>query len=1828
MFQSTYSDRLRCFRSNAFLLINPRKTGRGIAHFALGIAIAATCPLILSAQSGEPTSVNAAHLFRADFVSARTFFIPVIPDAQLLTPAFRAGSPGFSSLRTGPRLTSSFLRPAGAPPPAATNTTWTGGAGNFSNAAMWTDGVPNGNFNAFIDGGNPVASAVTLDINAALNNLTISSGDSLGISNNLGLTVNGTSISNKGQLMLNSGGNGTFLIVGGSSLTLSGTGTVTLSNNTQNFIEGSVGTNTLINQSTIQGAGFIGNNQLTLSNSGTIDANVSNQLVINPSGGTTNTGTLEATAAGTLSLENAITNTNGTIQANGAGSTVNLEGATITGGTLATSAGGVIQSFGATLSGLTNSGTLSVPNNNALTILGTINNTGSIQLNSGGNNTDLVIGAPTVTLTGAGTITLSNNTQNYIFGSSASNTLINQTTIQGAGDIGNNQMVLTNSGTIDANDPTQLVINPSGGTTNTGTLEATAGGTLNLQDAITNTGATIQANGAGSTVAMYGTSITGGTLSTSNGGVFQSFEATLSGLTNAGTLQITNNNAVTLAGNISNTGSIQSLSGGNNTEIIATGTVTLSGGGSVTLSDNSQNYIFGAAGSQLINQDNTISGSGDIGNNAMAFTNHGTVDATSANGNQLLIQTGTAGTTNTATMEASSGGTLQIQNTVTNTGGTIQALAGTGTSAGGTVLLNGSTITGGTVQGLGTGVNAGVVVSTGATLTSLTTAGIVETPNNNALTLAGTINNTGSLQLNSIGNNTSLVASGTVTLTGGGTVNLSNNTQNYIDGAAGSKLINVNNTISGAGDIGDGVMAFTNEGTVDALYSNHLIINTGTSAVTTNTGMMEASSGGVLEIDSKVTNETSTTTGTIEALNGGTVSLKGATINGGNLLSTGTGAISAASSTLNGSTYAVNFSGKLQTANNQHDTLEGTINDNGTISLNSNGNGTYLKIGGTSVTLQGTGKVVLSDNTQNFIQGASTGTEKLINMVTISGAGNIGNNFLTLDNEATIEATSTLGNHLIIEAGTGGAVNTGTMEAVGGATLELANSINNAGGTIAASSGSTVQLDGSLALTGGTLSGAGEFVAYGASLSNLTNNSTIAVPNNTSLTLAGTITNAGAMQLNSVGNGTYLIANGATTLTGGGTITLSDNSQNFLSGSSGSSFINQNNTISGSGDIGQNTIAFTNQGTVDATSANGNHLIIQAGGAGATNTALMEASSGGTLELQNIVNNTGGNITALAGTGTAAGGTVFINGATVTGGTLNTLGTGVNAGTIVTSGGTLVSLTNAGAIQINNNTQSFVEGTITNNGTIALNSIGNGTYLLLDGNVTLNGTGSINLSNNNQNFIQGASTGQEVLTNNITIQGSGDIGHGSMGLINNGLLFANQSTALIIDASSAGFSNTGTLETSAGSTLNITGPFSNFSGTTLTGGKYLESGTLEFTGADIVTNAATITLTGPSSAIVDQNGNNALAGFTTNASAGKFTLAGSQNLTTSAGSFTNAGAMLINAGSTFTVGNNGNTTLATNYTQTAGSTTVNGVLTSSASSAGTPTVSVMGGALLGDGTVADPLASSGVVEPGDSSTTTGKLDVTGTYAQTSKGSFDVSIGGNTVGTKYDQLDVSGKTTLSGTLNIKSINGFVPTVGSTFVILDAGSLTGTFATVTGTSINSSEHYVVSYTGTEVILTVASGAGAVPPNSPALISAARSSDPLHLGVVAQNRSVGLDGASSHVTFSANKDFSFAAPSRGIVPQFNSAALRLGQPSANTGFMASLANVTAPRFTSAGAFGGTNLHTALSPIAQNPARKLLNYHLDLGTMLSVGRSRGFAAAVKELTTHYSNLGYLEYR
>ncbi len=154
-----------------------------------------------------------------------------------------------------------------------------------------------------------------------------------------------------------------------------------------------------------------------------------------------------------------------------------------------------------------------------------------------------------------------------------------------------------------------------------------------------------------------------------------------------------------------------------------------------------------------------------------------------------------------------------------------------------------------------------------------------------------------------------------------------------------------------------------------------------------------------------------------------------------------------------------------------------------------------------------------------------------------------------------------------------------------------------------------------------------------------------------------------------------------------------------------------------------------------------------------TNLGVMRASNGGILFLTGNgggnFNNAGGLIEALDGSQVH-----LTNGATINNGTLMTLGTGVfvNLDTI-----TLNTLTLSGMFVANNNTTTNIIGTLTNNGTIALNSTFNLTDLVLNGDVTLTGGGTINLANFDRIL------GSGILTNvDNLIQGSASAG-GSLG---------------------------------------------------------------------------------------------------------------------------------------------------------------------------------------------------------------------------------------------------------------------------------------------------------------------------------------------------------------------------------------------------------------------------------------------------------------------------------
>jgi VCBS repeat-containing protein len=118
--------------------------------------------------------------------------------------------------------------------------------------------------------------------------------------------------------------------------------------------------------------------------------------------------------------------------------------------------------------------------------------------------------------------------------------------------------------------------------------------------------------------------------------------------------------------------------------------------------------------------------------------------------------------------------------------------------------------------------------------------------------LGGQVVNTGTIALGSTGDPTALdVAANGMTLTGGGSLILSDSSSNAIhEQAPGAVLTNIDNTISGAGQIGDGSLALINDGTINATGANALVLDT-TSLV--NNGRIMATGAGGLRLTGSVT---------------------------------------------------------------------------------------------------------------------------------------------------------------------------------------------------------------------------------------------------------------------------------------------------------------------------------------------------------------------------------------------------------------------------------------------------------------------------------------------------------------------------------------------------------------------------------------------------------------------------------------------------------------------------------------------------------------------------------------------------------------------------------------------------------------------------------------------------------------------------------------------------------------------------------------------------------------------------------------------------------------
>jgi hypothetical protein len=623
----------------------------------------------------------------------------------------------------------------------------TGGTGNWSTGSSWSNGTAPNNtaFNQYavrIDDKTKFHSRVNLNINAAIDKLYIgpSLGDQLFVNNGKSLTVvnrgNGQSgvISNSRLLSLNSSGSTTELLLSG-SVALSGSGSLSMTNSAANRIRGLTGSTVLVNQgNTIRGSGFIGMNSMALTNQATIIADQSVALIVDPNAtGITNSGVMRADG-GILRLQSGtFANTpGGLIEALG-GSRVELSAATVTAGTLDTTSTGRVQVVSnSTITNVSNEGLLEINNGQTLSVSGTLSNSGNLDLDGTSSATVLRF-LGDLSLSGGGFVSLGSQNDQVTASSNVHRLTNVDNTIVGQGKLGMNVLEIRNESLIHASVPSSiLTVDPgSGGLTNMDTMRASGGGILRLSGgAFSNGGSAVIEAQNSSRVEMFTANVSGGTLQTSGSGVIRVASSNLlNGLSNTGLMEVTSGN--NLLQNVNNSGTIQVLGGSNNrlanadnsgsveilnaqtlmlqggltnsggvevtstgspTELTIDGNLSVGGGGSITLAGPAARIVGRISSNSLTNVDNTIEGTGMIGNNAMALTNQGLVDA-NVPGAYLYIDPNSTPVVNSGVMRAG-GGTLRLQSgTFANTpGGVIEALGGS------RVELSAATVTAGTLD--------------------------------------------------------------------------------------------------------------------------------------------------------------------------------------------------------------------------------------------------------------------------------------------------------------------------------------------------------------------------------------------------------------------------------------------------------------------------------------------------------------------------------------------------------------------------------------------------------------------------------------------------------------------------------------------------------------------------------------------------------------------------------------------------------------------------------------------------------------------------------------------------------------------------------------------------------------------------------------------------------------------------------------------------------------------------------------------------------------------------------------------------------------------------
>jgi hypothetical protein len=1323
---------------------------------------------------------------------------------------------------------------------SGTTTSWTiTTGGNFNTAANWSNGVPTGGINAFIDEASTDPITVTLSgvkdtadslstqfAGLAMTNATLTLQGALAGPDGSSISTGaGTALTQAGGLLDFQNGPS-----GNDSSSISGGGAAVIQ--TSGIIEVDAGTLTISGNSsfagTITGLGDKPDSGIVqLAGGATYSFG---------SGAVLSVGQVSLTGGSTMTLGESLTYQGNFVQSSG---TLNIGAHVFT----LNDTAGTLSSITGLVAGtqLTNQSVLSV-NSATLSSGTTLSNSGTLLFNQGGPALTLGnggIAAALLTNATGGTIAVQNGNYTLAGGSFTNAGLLQLGT---SADLATTS-TLTTSGTISiaAGDALNVdgAFSSTGAITGAGLFEINPGGVDNLLAGTTISVGEFEVNGVNSSVTVNSNiaSMTAGTFFLYEGVVFNlstglsyggdfidegyAANSSINLGTNVLTLSGTNTFDATNFGNDVFTGSGTLLLSGTSIATqagIAVGEgTTLENSGTFEQDANIQigdtNAIGFAANSASGTWD--VIGNAELGGNALSasnpystFANAGTFEMT-ATGDVATVD---AIFTNTGTMTASVGATIDFIDNLTN--------AGTISGAGELEITAGTT-----ALGTSTVLSIGTLAAGGSSVLDI----------GKTLSYAGVFSETSSAAsgLNLGGN--------TLTLSGTTTLGTSNNTT-VIDGAGTLKLASSNTTFVGNGGVvlGNGV-ALLNSGTVTQDGVVQIGDNSGTSASVTNsaTGTWNLALGNGINRGSnfatKFTNaglfqdtELGSATSVYAVFaNTATVSVSGTELdfystftNAGTLAGTGAiGLNGSAVGTLSvGSTLTIRqfnlfSSSTLDLAANV--TYAGLFNDQGY-------SGTTLNLGRYTLALtntayfggvngaayvDGTGRLSLGASSTTTITNTNAGLElggamSLLNAgkVTQNGQFQIGDS-LGASTTVTNSATGTWSIATGAGISTGSNVsssftNLGFLENTGTAETQNITAVLNNSGTIGVATTDSTAIN-TLLVNTGSITGAGqlsingtadfnagekisiaEIGLYGSGVLNLATGLTYAGLFNDQ-GYSGTSINLGTNALSLTGTALFGGVNGAAYVDGTGTLSVSGTTT--ITNTNAGLELGSSLAMVNTGTVLQNGQLQIGDGSGSLSSVTNNGTWTIATGAGIstgsndnssfTNDSLLKVTAASSQNINAVLNN--------AGTLTVASGDSFtINNLLANTGTISGAGALSVDGTATLSPGSVVSIAeiglyNSSTLNIGTaltyagffNDQGY-SGTTLNLGANALSLTGTATFGGVNGDAYVDGSGTLSLSGTTT--ITQANAGLEiggtealVNTGTLTQAGGLQIGDGS-----------------------------------------------------------------------------------------------------------------------------------------------------------------------------------------------------------------------------------------------------------------------------------------------------------------------------------------------------------------------------------------------------------------------------------------------------------------------------------